>query len=291
MTVLTDCLRDIEQRFDVAVLDQYGVLHNGIEPYPFANAALDFLKDSGKAFAILSNSGKRAELNKDRICRLGVRLDRNCLVETSGEACWRDLDAAELVVSPGNRKTAFPVETKVGDAKGWAAGNRHIEIVSNLDRADAVLLMGMPEPERLDDVFNMFERAIVQNLPLICTNPDRLSTGRNGTLPSPGILADRFGELGGRVIWYGKPHPRVFEVVRDRFPDVDPRRILMIGDSMEHDIAGAKRAGWSTAFVRGGIHADEFRHAPGNDSILATLQQLANRSDCFAPDFSLPELR
>ena len=59
MTVLAARLRDIADSFDVAVLDQYGVLHDGSEPYGSANDALGFLKKSGKPVVILSNSGKR----------------------------------------------------------------------------------------------------------------------------------------------------------------------------------------------------------------------------------------
>ena len=291
MTLLSGCLEEIGDRFDVAVLDQYGVLHNGTEPYPFANAALDYLREAGKPTVILSNSGRRAEYNGNRIRSLGVRLDTNCMVETSGETCWRDLDSGQLSVSRSGRQAFLPVEANGGDAEIWADGNRHAEIVCDLDRANAVLLMGMPEPERVGGVLSMFGEAVSRHLPLICSNPDRISPSRTGTLQSPGTLADRFGELGGKVIWYGKPYPKIFSAVQVRFPGVDPKRILMVGDSMEHDVAGAARAGWSTAFVRGGIHRDEFPPSAGDGAILSRLRPLTKLSGGIFPDYSLPVLR
>lgn len=291
MTVLAGCLEEIGDRFDVAVLDQYGVLHNGTEPYPFANAALDYLKEAGKPTVILSNSGRRAEYNGDRIRSLGVRLDANCMVETSGETCWRDLDTGQLSVSGSDRQALLPVEARSGDAERWAKGNRTVEIVAGLERADAVLLMGMPEPERIDGVLSTFGEAVSRRLPLICSNPDRMSPTRTGTLPSPGTLADRFGELGGEVIWYGKPYPKIFAAVQARYPGIDPKRILMVGDSMEHDVAGAARAGWSTAFVRGGIHRDEFPPSAGDGAILSSLRPLTKLSGGISPDYSLPVLQ
>ena len=291
MTVLAGCLEEIGDRFDVAVLDQYGVLHNGTEPYPFANAALQFLRDAGKPTVVLSNSGKRAECNGNRIRRLGVRLDKDCVVETSGEVCWQDLDTGKLAVSRSDRQSIIPVEARTGDAKRWAGGLRNVEVVASLERADAVLLMGMPLPDRVDGVLSMLGEAVSRRLPLICSNPDRKSPSRTGTLPSPGTLADRFGELGGKVIWYGKPYPKIFAAVQARFPGIDPKRILMVGDSLEHDIAGAARAGWSTAFIRGGIHGDEFPPSAGDGTILSMLRPLTKLYGGIPPDYALPVLK
>ena len=291
MTVVAGCLEEIGDRFDVAVLDQYGVLHNGTEPYPFANAALRFLREAGKPTVILSNSGRRAECNGNRIRRLGVQLDEDCVVETSGEVCWQDLDTGQLVVSRSGRQSVIAVDARSGDAERWAEGNRNVEIVANLDRADAVLLMGMPAPDRVDGVLSMLGEAVSLRIPLICSNPDRKSPSRTGNLPSPGTLADRFGELGGEVIWYGKPYPKIFAAVQARFPGIDPKRLLMVGDSMEHDVAGAARAGWSTAFIRAGIHADEFPPSAGDSMILSRLRPLTKLSGGIFPDYALPALK
>ena len=291
MTVLAGCLEEIGDRFDVAVLDQYGVLHNGTEPYPFANAALQFLREAGKPTVVLSNSGRRAKCNGDRIRELGVRLDEDCVVETSGEVCWRDLDTGQLRFSRSGKQSIIAVDARSGDAQRWADGLRNVEVVADLERADAVLLMGMPVPERVDCVLSMLGEAVSRRLPLICSNPDRKSPSRTGNLPSPGTLADRFGEFGGDVIWYGKPYPKIFAAVQARFPGIDPKRILMVGDSMEHDVAGAARAGWSTAFVRGGIHRDEFPPSAGDGTILSRLHLLTKLSGGILPDHSLPVLK
>lgn len=273
------------------MLDQYGVLHNGTEPYPFANAALQFLREAGKPTVVLSNSGRRAECNGSRIRKLGVRLDEDCVVETSGEVCWRDLDTGQLVVSRSDMQSIIAVDARSGDAQRWADGLRNVEIVANLERADAVLLMGMPAPDRVDGVLSMLGEAVSRRIPLICSNPDRKSPSRTGNQPSPGTLADRFDELGGEVIWYGKPYPKIFAAVQARFPGIDPKRILMVGDSMEHDVAGAARAGWSTAFVRCGIHRDELPPLAGDGTILARLRPLTKLSGGISPDYTLPVLK
>ncbi len=287
MTALVNDLKSIADRFDVAVLDQYGVLHDGIAPYPSANHALGFLREAGKEIVILSNSGRRAYPNLLRIRGLGLGVDELTLVVTSGEVCWQDFDNCELALAPGGKQRVFPIEGCVGDAIDWAAQNRGVDTVTEFGQANAILLMGMPDGERLDRIPELFERALQQGLPLICTNPDKRSPGKDQLLASPGTLADCYAEQGGEVVWYGKPYPKIYNAVSARFPDIDPRRILMIGDSLEHDIAGADGVGWSTALVRGGIHKFEFARCSSQKEILMSLSALAVRYGGVTPDYSL----
>ena len=60
------------------------------------------------------------------------------------------------------------------------------------------------------------------------------------------------------MTYYGKPHgPAAAACLRLLGPEVDPSRVLMVGDSIEHDVAGANAAGIHSLFVAGGIHAAE----------------------------------
>ena len=291
MTELIDSLKDIAGKFDVAVLDQYGVLHDGHLPYPGANSALSDLRSLEKPVAILSNSGRRASTNRDRILRLGVDLDEDCLIVTSGEVCWHDLDSGQLALSDRGIQRLLSLAAQAADAPQWASANRRVELVSEPEHADAILLMGMPTEQAIGSIPDLFAFAIDRQLTLICTNPDRVSPGRDRLLPSPGGLADQFVESGGSVIWYGKPYRRIFEAVGRHFPDTDPQQFLMVGDSMEHDVAGAAEAGWSTVLVRGGIHRDEFNSSNGAGSIHESLSRLADQFRTSPPDYSLELLR
>jgi ribonucleotide monophosphatase NagD (HAD superfamily) len=68
---------------------------------------------------------------------------------------------------------------------------------------------------------------------------------------APGRIARLYGDLGGEVVFIGKPYREIYGAVRARYPDA--RRLVGVGDSVEHDVAGAKGAGLSAAFVRTGI--------------------------------------
>lgn len=255
MVARIDTLLDIAPRFDAIVLDQWGVLHDGTMPYAGAIDALSQLRRTGMRLAVLSNSGKRAAPNIARIARMGFSPDLFDLFLTSGEALWRDIHGKAVP-----ERIFCPIEAAYGDAKRWAEG-LDVTLVDTPDRAEAMLLMGLSDQISADAI-TMMQDARMQGLPVYCTNPDRASPRAGGIMvTSPGALAHEYAQDGGRVIFYGKPYQPVFAAVASGL-DVVPERLLMVGDSFEHDIAGGASAGWSTAFIEGGLHAAAFAPPP-----------------------------
>jgi len=276
MTRSLDSLAEVAGDFDAIVLDQWGVLHDGTDAYPDAVDAVERLKSITR-LAVLSNSGKRADLNRDRIATKGFPPQLFDLVMTSGEALWLDLS------EQGKAMRLFPIEGAPGDAAMWAE-NLDVTLVDDPRDADAILLMGLPD--QADTAVYTSLLSNVGNVSVYCTNPDRASPRAGGmTVTSPGALAHAHAEAGGNVTFYGKPHLAVFRAV-ERELSVAPERLLMVGDSFEHDIAGAYGAGWSTAFVEGGLHAARFR---GADRI-ATVETLAREENAPPPTFTLRSL-
>lgn len=248
----TGGLREIADTFDVAILDQWGVLHDGAAPYPHAVAALEGLARAGKRVAVLSNSGKRSDLNMTRIAACGLPTGSIEVVMTSGEALWRD-------VADGNLAMARPyaVVGAPGDAERWADG-LSLGFAASVAEADALLVMGLPDAAQVGDHEAELTAALDRGLPLVCSNPDKRSPRADGPpIVQPGALAAEYERRGGRAVWYGKPHAPIFEAMTRVFPDVVARRFVMVGDSPEHDVAGAAAAGWRTVLVRRGLHAAE----------------------------------
>ena len=290
MTVLISSLREVADRFDVAVLDQFGVLHDGRQPFPEVNHALEWLRRKNKGVVILSNSGKRADLNRARIRSLGMDLRQDDHVVTSGEVCWHDLDNGILAVSKSGPQRLLAISGREGDAEAWASGNRGAELVFDLESADAVLLMGVPGEGSVGNAENVLALALDHDIPLVCSNPDRSRYLKGRIAPATGSLAEAFSDRGGRVLWYGKPFGAVFDAVCSLFPDIGRKRILMVGDSLEHDVAGARNAGLATAFVYGGIHASEFAGLTEGESIAERLEHLVGAFNGSEPDYAMPLL-
>ncbi|KAL3913025.1 MAG: hypothetical protein SGARI_000862 [Bacillariaceae sp.] len=109
----------------------------------------------------------------------------------------------------------------------------------------------------LESIEATLQEAAERNLPMICANPDIVALGADGE-PNymPGTIAQRYEELGGKVIYFGKPHVEHFEACIRRL-GVDRSRIAHVGDSLHHDVAGANSTGIDSIFITSGIHSKE----------------------------------
>ncbi|MEM9783623.1 MAG: TIGR01459 family HAD-type hydrolase [Pseudomonadota bacterium] len=258
MTRALRTLAEVAGDYDAIVLDQWGVLHNGSRPYPGAVEALKQLKASGHRLAVLSNSGKRAAPNRARIAAMGFPNDLFELVMTSGEALWRDVAEGRVTA-----RRFRAIEAAMGDAAAWAEG---LDIVLD-GEAEAILLMGLDDDCPPDAWQPVMQEALSRGLPVYCSNPDRQSPRAGRLVIAPGTLAFDYRERGGDVVFYGKPHRPVFDAAETALGAL---RLLMVGDSLEHDIAGAASAGWDSVLVQGGLYAATFA-AGEPDTVLAAL--------------------
>ena len=275
MTQKIDTIQAIASNYDVIVFDQWGVLHNGTVPYPDAISAINQLTGTS---AVLSNSGKRSVPNAERIQSMGFAVDAFEFVMTSGEALWRDISDGKIT---GRRFLA--VEGAPGDAATWAKG-LEIELVQTPKEADAILLMGLPDGAKLSNWTTSLEIWRDADLPIYCSNPDRQSPRKDGLVVSPGAIAFAYQDLGGRTEFYGKPYLPIFQAMENVFGS---GRYLMVGDSMEHDIAGAHAAGWDSLLIQGGLYANRF--AAGDQD--KTLAQIAVEKSCDLPTYRIEGLR
>ncbi|WP_206453632.1 TIGR01459 family HAD-type hydrolase [Aurantimonas marina] len=280
-------LEQIADTFDAVVLDQWGVLHDGDALYPGVLEALERLADAGKTIALLSNSGKRAAPNRDRLAGFGIPVEGMTCIVTSGEVLWDDL--ANGVVKGFDR--LFPVAATPEDAEAWIDGLDGIALADSLSTADAILMMGLPDNAELSSYQGLVDEALARRVPVLCANPDRASPRPGGKLVvAPGALAARYEAAGGRVIWYGKPHARVFEATAEALGNPQHDRILMVGDSLQHDVAGASAAGWRTLFVRDGLHAQSLADKRGGD-LDAQIEKLASKDGAPLPDYTIGMLQ
>lgn len=279
MTSHIDTLAAVASNYEAIVLDQWGVLHDGTTPYLGAISILESLVSSGTSLAVLSNSGKRGEPNANRISQMGFAIGMFETVMTSGEALWRDIDAGSI-----KEQSFFAIERSAGDAKAWADG-LDLTLCESQNDADAILLMGLPDGATLEAWLPLLDKAKTTGQTIYCSNPDRASPRKGGQLVvSPGALAIAYKDMGGDVRFYGKPHLPIFRAVERA---LGTSKLLMVGDSLEHDIAGAQHAGWDSCLVQGGLYAKDFATGERAD----TLARLVTEKGCKHPTYTLGELR
>jgi HAD superfamily hydrolase (TIGR01459 family) len=244
----------IASSFEAVFFDQYGVLHDGRNPYPGARDALTALKSRGVKIVVLSNSGRTGAANAARMTTLGFEAELYDFLVTSGDVARTLLKRGRFpaLLAPGAR--CFIISTGGDDEFASALG---VVPTAFSGEADLVVIAGS-EADRvsLDDYRAMLAPAARRGTPCMCMNPDKLMLTASGNAPGAGRIAEIYEDLGGDVTWVGKPFPEIYRAAAELSQVQSPHDVLCVGDSVEHDIAGANRFGAFAALVRTGILSD-----------------------------------
>ncbi|WP_315779917.1 MULTISPECIES: TIGR01459 family HAD-type hydrolase [unclassified Bradyrhizobium] len=273
-------LSAIADRFDHVLLDQWGTLHDGRTVFPAALECLARLKRAHKPTLVLSNSGKRARSNAERLARLGVNTAAYDGILTSGEVTWAGLRDRTRAPFTDCGDTCFLI-SRGGDRS--LIEDLDIVTVDDMREADFILLGGLDDDLAEPDLWrDQFARAAARRVPMICANPDLMMFGASGLVPAPGTLARAYEWLGGAVTFVGKPHAPIFEAALEQLGRPDPRRVLMIGDSLDHDVAGARAMGLQTLLLADGVHRTALAGAPDLAAATRKLAASARRMPNWA---------
>jgi HAD superfamily hydrolase (TIGR01459 family) len=271
-------LAAIADRFDAAILDQWGVLHDGAKAPPGAREAVAAMVAAGKRLIVLSNSARFGSDSRDKLIALGYPPESFKGVVTSGENTYDLLRNRNDPFFAGLGRSVLLIarEPTLIDGLDYRA--------VDVERADFVLLGSSTAPEKslAADYAATLDRAAARGLPMVCANPDRTGLAATGFIEGPGYLAAYYEKIGGSVRYLGKPYPEVYNRASALLDLMPPGRIIAIGDSLEHDIAGGRRFGCLTALVEAGIHAADLE-APDGLSRLCTHYGTS-------PDFIIPKL-
>lgn len=254
-------LAELADRYDGYILDLWGVVHNGLAPYPGAVDCMRRLRTAGKRIVLLSNAPRSSAAVRTFLAGIGVAEDCYDDIVTSGDATREALESRS---DPWHARLGWSYYYlgKTADA-AILSGLGYIAATS-LSGAEFILNLGLadPENESVETYRPLLEEALVNHLPLICGNPDLTVMRGDSMQDCAGALAKAYEDIGGDVFWHGKPHARVYEICFGRMDGVSPERVLAIGDSFRTDIAGANAAGIDSLFAMGGIHAEEFGLGP-----------------------------
>ena len=252
----------LAQRYDGFILDLWGVIHDGVTPYPGAPGCLRALRDAGKRVVLLSNAPRRAHVAARALPAMGLDDSLYTGIMTSGEATFLALQNA----------AADPWFARLGRRVFHLGPERDRNVIEGLPltrvdspgEADFVVNTGpddLGSQTDIADFFGVLEACHAASLPMICANPD-LEVIRGGTrVICAGALAQHYAELGGDVRWLGKPDPAIYAPVLAML-GVERSKVLAVGDALRTDIAGADSVGIDSCWVLGGIHGEELGHDP-----------------------------
>lgn len=248
-------------RYDAYFCDIWGVVHDGVRAYDAAGDALARLRACGATVVLVSNAPFPAARVETVLAEKGVRRDVWDAIVSSG-----DVTRAEIL---DHRGTGV---FHIGPERDKATfDNLPISRVP-LENASLAVVTGLLDDrnETAENYRAVLEQCLARELTLICANPDRVVHVGAQLLPCAGVIADLYEQIGGRVVWAGKPYRPIYEralamVENLRGAPADKGRIAMIGDSLKTDIAGARHFGIDAIFIAQGIHRDAM--ARGGDEL------------------------
>jgi HAD superfamily hydrolase (TIGR01459 family) len=254
--------------YDVLISDVWGVVHDGARAYEGAGDAFARFRARGGTVLLLSNAPMPSSWVAGVLDEKGVRRDSWDAIVSSG-----DITLAHVGEMSYRRILHIGTERDLPLIEAMTAASGPFE------DAQAIVCTGL-EDDRNETAHTyrpLLERALARRLPFVCANPDLVVDVGGELLPCAGVVAELYESMGGAVYWAGKPHAPAYELAmrtirRIRGPNIDPRRILAIGDAVRTDLAGASQAGLASMFIAQGIHRDEIlRHGRIDEHALKQL--------------------
>jgi HAD superfamily hydrolase (TIGR01459 family) len=264
----------LAERYQGFILDLWGVIHDGVSPYPGAIDCLRRLREAGKPAVLLSNAPRRVHVAQRSMRAMGIADALYTGILTSGEATHIML-----------RDRTDPWFARLGNRVYHLGPERDRNVMEDLElihaerprAASFVLNTGADAKRSLTEV-GAYEDILLEcraaGLPMVCANPD-LEVIRGGIRElCAGALTRRYEALGGTARWIGKPDPAIYAPVFEMLR-TPKENVLAVGDALRTDIAGAARVGIAACWVLGGIHAAELGGDPARVAAAAAAAGLA----------------
>jgi glycerol-1-phosphatase len=264
-----DAIRD---RFDVVMLDAWGVLNLGDAPIPRARGAVRALREAGLPLLVLSN-----DASADKVAAVAKHRRRG--YDFHAEEIVAGLDL--LPETLAGLALAKPVGLIADAPAPMAAVIRDMvplgDDATAYDRVTGVVFLSADNWTEARQALLTASLARTPR-PLVVCNPDIASPGGDLLSAEPGYYAQRIAaETAVAPILCGKPDGAIYRKALARLGNPKPERVLCVGDTLHTDILGARAAGCRALLVEDGFCA-------GRDG-------LALAAECgIWPDFVAPGL-
>ena len=265
MTEIIQNLASLQGRYDAVFCDLWGCLHDGRAPFPTAVAALQLFRAGGGKVVLLTNAPRPKAAIIRQLDAMAVPRDAWDEVVTSGDAAQFAMLSGAVgrrVFHIGAAKDE-PFFTEFAEDLAEVAARESPVIRVPLAEAEGIICTGLAHDlqETPDDYRATLLLAKTLGLPMLCANPDIIVDFGDLRLFCAGALAEAYEKLGGTALYFGKPHPPIYDLARRRLTLLigsDRPEILAIGDGISTDIQGGVSEDIDTLFVTGGIAADSF---------------------------------
>lgn len=242
-------MQRFSEAYTVWFCDIWGVVHNGVVPFPVTVESLKRHRARGGAVILVTNS-PRSNLGVERQLRdIGIDPASHDRIVTSG-----DVTQVLMTLHGGGR--VF----HLGAARDHSIYDGTGVVRVPLEEAHAVLCTGLFDDlnDQLSDYDRLLDEMKDRGLAMICANPDKIVKKGGRILYCAGKLAELYAARGGEVLMAGKPFAPIYdlalaEACRITGREIDRAEVLAIGDGPETDICGAADYGLDALLVAEGV--------------------------------------
>ena len=248
---------EIAKDFKVIMLDSYGVVKNYKGLIEGIGATIDWIKNEGKIFRLLTNDASRSQQQqKDSLAALSLKNIELQEIITSGMMAKQFL---EQKITEG--KIAY-LGTENSAEYILQSGLEHVPVSEvNLDDLDDIAAFVFLDDEGFDwntDINKTVNLLRKKTMPVILANSDKFyPVARHDVAVATGGIAKLVESmLHKKFLHFGKPDSQMFMYAYEQMVDelgfIDKKDILMVGDTLETDILGGNKFGVQTMLVLSG---------------------------------------
>jgi len=262
-----------EHSYQTLFLDAYGVFWSGNAQGAFPNAQTLMTKlfSSNKKIAIISNSTQLSVREIEKYKKHGfIQGTHFHSLTTSGDIAKQIFSDEQLPFPIHNKKyTLFsPPTPKYASPSALFEGSSFAE-TSDPKEADFIYInvphIDEEDQEEVTRFEDMVQSFLQYNKPMMCANPDRFA--HEGMPPRPvvrqGSIATLYEKMGGSVFYIGKPSSQIYLHALKEL-QAAKEEVLMVGDTPETDIRGARLFGIHSALItQTGIMGERMKEKNG----------------------------
>jgi HAD superfamily hydrolase (TIGR01459 family) len=260
-------------KYDFFLFDQWGVLHNGHFKFDDAEDCLKILKKNKKKIILISNSSKPTKDSISNLTKLGIDEGLYDYCITSGQIALNNIEK-DIYSKYG--KICYPLKVSKDKIKSFK-----LKCTKEIKKADFVIIADLDKHLSILDFAKTLDEMLKLDLPLLCTNPDYLVYDKEELSMCGGTVAQLYEDMGGEVFRYGKPYKPIYDDIIKTMKITDPSKVLVVGDSLWHDIAGGNLLNFDGLWVKSGVHTLQ----------LDKVKEISELLNNYKPKYAISELK
>jgi HAD superfamily hydrolase (TIGR01459 family) len=289
MSQIITQLSEISHQYDALFVDLWGCVHNGVRAFEPANQALIAYRKTGGKVVLVTNSPRPRSGVEHQLREFGVSDDAWDTIATSGDSARSAMFQGVV----GQNVYFIGTEAELPFFEPLKLLDNPISINRvPVDQAEGIVCTGLGPDESPEDYKPQLMMAKQMGLKFLCANPDIEVDRGHKREWCAGAVAQMYSEMGGESLYFGKPHPPIYDLARRRLAalgkPVADDRILAIGDGIHTDIQGAVGEDIDSLFISGGLAAQETQTTDQPDP--AALDEYLTKMQ-FHPTYSIGFLR